>query len=100
LLQLRYLYPYSDERKSSKKGKGVQSCDGTPNIEDLQAELNRLQLALEEMTQERDCFREENLKLKAEVEVLRSDVGVFGQENDQDIPTHSWSIGATKQVEC
>jgi cell division protein FtsB len=136
---------YSEERKASRKV--VQdNGNGTPYTEDLQTELHRLQLALEEMTADRDrqliriaelqnrmnseiqaCtvhqrkqleqlesynreidrangylekdnakLREENQKLKAEVELLRSSAIATGQQNDETIPTHAWSVGSIK----
>ncbi len=139
---------HGPERKESKKSKGkvVQPTEKCiTSTLDLEAELQRLQLALEEMTADRDRqliriadlqnrmrdeikkaiafqgkqlerleaynreidrangylekdnarLREENQKLKTELESLRSNVSVFGQqENDEIAANHPWSIGS------
>jgi len=76
----------------------IQSCTAhqQKQLEQLEAYNREIDRANGYLEKDNARLREENQKLKTEVEEYRAEAIATGQENDETIPTHTWSVGSIK----
>jgi len=76
----------------------IQACTvhQRKQLEQLESYNREIDRANGYLEKDNSRLREENQKLKAEVEAYRAEAIATGQQNDETIPTHTWSVGSIK----